>query len=461
MHLTYFQLVNKYYKSNDLKSSFDEVVKLFKNKETKKFGSIIESNRDILTYLLEPSEFKRDFISSIVYSNINDFDELKNALQRVDIDIKELKRKSSEYLTTWNEVLNEYNSFFLNKVFDIHMENASESIVGEALPKFRKVLKGTEVQITNEIEERLSSGERKALLVLNIMFDLKLNLIEKQNVTLVLDDVVESFDYKNKYAIIEYLKIISQNPSVQLIILTHNFDFYRSTRISLSENLHSKLFAYNNNGEVTLYENNQNYYENLSYFNTWKNHGKTRYVISLLPFIRNIEQLKNGAECDRFILLSKYLHYCAETENLDLSQLGEILIEYKFKLPTDLEEHKYIVQLESVCRDILQNTKIEETDLSAKLVLGIGIRVFSDRFMWLKYNEKFGMAPDFDSKKSISRKLFNAIKEFLDNDEASMLNTAMTIAPSFIHVNSFMYEPLIDIGTAKLKETITKLINTK
>ena len=42
------------------------------------------------------------------------------------------------------------------------------------------------------------------------------------------DDIADSFDYKNKYAIVEYLKEISEHPYIDVLILTHNFDFYRT-----------------------------------------------------------------------------------------------------------------------------------------------------------------------------------------------------------------------------------------
>ena len=47
----------------------------------------------------------------------------------------------------------------------------------------------------------------------------------------MLDDISESFDYKNKYAIIEYISDISEYTDAndeklfKVLLLTHNFDF--------------------------------------------------------------------------------------------------------------------------------------------------------------------------------------------------------------------------------------------
>ena len=49
-----------------------------------------------------------------------------------------------------------------------------------------------------------------------------------QQLLIIFDDVADSFYYKNKYAIIEYIKDLLDRPNVNAVILTHNFDFYRT-----------------------------------------------------------------------------------------------------------------------------------------------------------------------------------------------------------------------------------------
>lgn len=47
---------------------------------------------------------------------------------------------------------------------------------------------------------------------------------------LVMDDIADSFDYQNKYAIVEYIKDIAADNSNKfyMLVLTHNYDFYRT-----------------------------------------------------------------------------------------------------------------------------------------------------------------------------------------------------------------------------------------
>ena len=51
----------------------------------------------------------------------------------------------------------------------------------------------------------LSTGERKALYILNIIFEVEARKKANQETLFVFDDIADSFDYKNKYAIIQYL----------------------------------------------------------------------------------------------------------------------------------------------------------------------------------------------------------------------------------------------------------------
>ena len=82
----------------------------------------------------------------------------------------------------------------------------------------------------------LSQGEKKALYILNIIFEIEVRRHARQETLFVVDDIADSFDYKNKYAIIQYLQDVSEDPLFRQIILTHNFDFFRT--------VHSRFVGY-------------------------------------------------------------------------------------------------------------------------------------------------------------------------------------------------------------------------
>ncbi len=74
----------------------------------------------------------------------------------------------------------------------------------------------------------LSQGERRGFYLLNVIFEIehrKLEAEKGKETLFIIDDIADSFDYKNKYAIVEYLQEISEHDNFYSIILTHNFDF--------------------------------------------------------------------------------------------------------------------------------------------------------------------------------------------------------------------------------------------
>ena len=87
----------------------------------------------------------------------------------------------------------------------------------------------------------LSSGEKRALYLLNIIFEVEARKKISQKTIFVIDDIADSFDYKNKYAIIEYLLDISEEGIFYEIILTHNFDFFRTIEARLVDYSHCHM----------------------------------------------------------------------------------------------------------------------------------------------------------------------------------------------------------------------------
>ena len=80
----------------------------------------------------------------------------------------------------------------------------------------------------DDLLKSLSTGERKALYVLNVIFEIETRRKNRQETLVIIDDLADSFDYRNKYAIVQYLKDISDYDQFKLLIMTHNFDFLRT-----------------------------------------------------------------------------------------------------------------------------------------------------------------------------------------------------------------------------------------
>jgi wobble nucleotide-excising tRNase len=68
--------------------------------------------------------------------------------------------------------------------------------------------------------EVLSQGEKRALYILNILFEINARRKQGQETLVIADDIADSFDYKNKYAIVEYLKVPDWTLSAAYFSLT-------------------------------------------------------------------------------------------------------------------------------------------------------------------------------------------------------------------------------------------------
>ncbi|MCQ2814969.1 MAG: hypothetical protein MJ227_01590 [Bacilli bacterium] len=450
------KVIRDVYVSPEARLLFEDAQKVLnKNKDTKKLAKILCDDNRCLKELSNQADFKK----KIIYTKLRNFsDEIELLKKKIEVyqkDIKSLIDEAEKTKETWKKILDEYNNRFISNKFNVVIENIKDAILDINPPVFKKVIKGTNKEITEEVFKRFSSGERRAVMILNLLFEIELR--KGQKFALILDDISDSFDYKNKYAIIECLKDIAKNTNIQLIILTHNFDFYRSVRLSLGNDLNSKLFAYTSGNDVALFDAKTKNYENFSFYTSWKGNGNEKEVIATIPFLRNLVQLQSGNDDDDYTILTKFLHYNENLESANISELYDVLD--RNHVVHSFDDFNYLQKLKEITYGIITDDNINETDLLEKVILGIFIRIYSDKIMFKKNTEIFGTKPEMDNVYNPSRVLYEKIKNSLDENLLKVIQTALIVSPSFIHVNSFMFEPLIDVGTERLKETASEIMN--
>jgi hypothetical protein len=87
-------------------------------------------------------------------------------------------------------------------------------------------------------------------------------------------------------------------------------------------------------------------------------------------------------------------------------------------------------------------------------VLAIGIRLKAEEYMWSQVQNKTTISHNQTNK------LFDQYKDKfvtdLDHEKAiKILERVNIMTPENIHLNSFMYEPILDMGICELKELHT------
>ena len=90
-------------------------------------------------------------------------------------------------------------------------------------------------------------------------------------------------------------------------------------------------------------------------------------------------------------------------------------------------------------------------NLENKIVLSIAIRLYAEKFMIAKINNE-----NFVNliKSSQTGKLFGQFKKNFPNEEENLkiLERVNIMTPENIHLNSFMFEPILDISDCHLKD---------
>lgn len=130
----------------------------------------------------------------------------------------------------WKDIVEEFTRRF-NVPFSVQITNQAEALLGIKVPALAFTYRGADGEQDVErglLKSTLSDGERRALYILNMLFEVQKQVDSGRETVAVIDDLADSFDYKNKYAIVHYLKEVLDNPKFHMIVLTHNFDFLRT-----------------------------------------------------------------------------------------------------------------------------------------------------------------------------------------------------------------------------------------
>lgn len=442
---------NKILSDEKLQKKFEVIEKLLSNEETKKLREILEENREFLLELSNLDSFQKKIWKTFTSYYIQEFKELKEIYTVNKEKINKIIEIAESEKSKWEEVVELYNERF-NMPFTIKISNKADSLLGIEQPQIQFEYKNNEVDEKILKNNILSTGEKRALYILNVLYNLELCKQEKKEKLIILDDIADSFDYKNKYAIIEYLNdLIDDISFFKLIILTHNFDFYRTigSRLSISSN---SFMAIKDDIKIELKKGQ--YFKNIFLHwkkNVWKNNKVT---LATIPFVRNLIEYSYGMEEESYNKLTNLLHYkLSETEDMTILDLNTIYNKYWF-INENIENQDELVTniLFDEADKILVET--DEVALENKIVLSMAIRQKSEKYMLkkiLEKNQEYKLPND-----NQTRKLFNEYKkeysEYTKEFEAVNLMTAENI-----HINSFMYEPLIDTSLNHLKKLYEKL----
>ena len=433
----------------DLASKFDAIDKKIQNTELRKFRDYLFDNQHLLPSLKDFKQLQKDVWLSYLVDQKELYIQFLEAYRTSKATIEEAIEQAKSERTEWEAVVDAFNKRF-TVPFKISVANQDDVILKGSQPSisFRFNDGDGEGDVARDsLLKVLSQGERRALYILNILFEIETRRKQGAVTILVVDDIADSFDYKNKYAIIEYLKDISASGQFLCLFLSHNFDFYRSISGRLGLRRECKLHAAKTGRKLTLVQ--EKYQKNP--FNHWRDNLTTNaFCISAIPFVRNLAEYC-GLDAE-FLKLTSLLHVKGDTDTMTLDELCTI---YK-KILADKQQlalnpqAKLVIEMINEEAEAIFNAQDEAVELEGKIVLSIAIRLLAERHMIKTINNAPFVAAIADNQ------TIRLLKEYKRSgvgrpEDILVLEQVNLMTPENIHLNSFMYEPILDLGIGHLK----------
>jgi hypothetical protein len=195
-------------------------------------------------------------------------------------------------------------------------------------------------------------------------------------------------------------------------------------------------------------------------FTEWKNHlhDNNEMLVASIPFIRNLAEYSGHQT--QFLKLTSLLHFKEDTNTITIGELEgiikSILIDkssLSLPLPT-----KLVIDLIFETADRILPLTSEIIELEEKIVLAIAIRLKAERKMVSKIND------DVFWKAITKNQSFILIERYKKDFPTEIANIKLfeevnLMTPENIHLNSFMYEPILDMSNQHLKQLYSKITN--
>ncbi len=456
----------------ELTSKFNAIDKsLNSNADLRNFRSYVEQNQEIIKEFINLENFRKKLIANYVASNKEEFNILLKLYRDTNEQRKQIIEEAKKEQEDWKNVLEIFKRRFavpfklkIKNQEDVILKDEPASLIFEYSdgigPENTKELGGP------ELFGSLSTGEQRVFYLLNIIFQIETRRRLGKNQLVVVDDIADSFDYKNKYAIIEYLKDVLEEPTFKMIILTHNFDFYKTvkSRLGAKINFRGNWKTVKKGEELSLVIG-----EKKDVFPTLRSNFDTCDVtfIACIPFVRNLIEFSIGDDNDSYYVLTSLLHLkpefgergIAKTKDLSKQEVLNIFnTVFATSKSTDSPDKKVYDLIIEKSNEIIALPQDDSLDIKNKICLSLAIRLIAEEYMLSKITDA-NFHVHIQNKQT--GKIVDKFKKEFPNetDDISVLDRVNLMTAENIHINSFMYEPLMDLTDDHLRNLFNDVKN--
>ena len=448
------------FNNHELLEQFDAIAsQLDGNADLRKFQVIITAQKELLVEMGDYDGFrKKVWYGHLTSPNVKPYlDSFSTLYAEKKPRLLEIIHEAQQEQEAWKRIVEIFGQRF-HMPFRIDIENRADVVLKQEtahLQFYYRDYNGADIKTKKEELWRiLSKGEMRALYILQLLFELEARKQQGDECLLVFDDIADSFDYRNKYAIVEYLHDLNAKCGglFKLLILTHNFDFYRTIfgRLNLKSD-QIRMALRKNDGAIEI--NNGNYVRDVYAKIIIPRSNEREIFLTWIPFARNIIAYHKGEEDNEYKTLTSCLHQKSDTPSITDTIVSGILEKYSqgqhckwHCIGKAIEEIIY-----EAADEIVTRTDINPICIENKVVLSMAIRHKAERYMKQQLIAA-GLTDDDlatnDTQTGVWTQLF---KDRCSNDnKLNVIERVNMMTPELIHINSFMYEPLIDMSVEHL-----------
>lgn len=438
-----------------LKKAFEKITKAVdRNSELRGFKKILEQHPDWIPQIFDFDNFKRNvwlgFLSDKeVFPLFKQYNDVYIANKNALLEILQSAEKQQK---AWIDIINLYNARF-HVPIRVVINNQKDIILKQQAAKLSfKYDEGVNAIETDKqkLVKVLSRGEIRAFHILQFLFEMEERKRLNNDSVIILDDVADSFDYQNKYAIIEYIRdlLSTSGKNIYMIILTHNYDFYRTLALRLSLNRNNLWMSIrNSNGLVEIVPGQ---YRSDVYANAFVGHDDdNRIFISMIPFVRNLVMYTEGENSKDYLTLTSCLHRKHDTFTITERNISEIIKKYiRGKvLKRSINENRIYDLIINTANEISLESNVDGVLIQNKIVLSIAIRLLTEEYLYNTFIRDSVPNERFESSSNQLAHWSQLFKELYPNNiNRITIERVNMMTPEFIHINSFMFEPLIDMS---------------
>jgi len=437
-----------------LKQAFDKVDKAIgSNLELRAFKKVIEKDNLLLVELKDYEGFQKKIWVNYLSEIKNETEVLAELYKTKKIELEKIIEEAKKEFALWEKIIKTFNTRFYVP-FKVILINQDDIILKQETANLEfEYIDNNEIPVRQKKENLLSilsKGEQRAYFILQFLFEIESRKSSEEKNIIIFDDIADSFDYKNKFAIIEYIKELHLSNEFRMIVLTHNFDFYRTIASRLCLKRQVVYMTTKSNEKVINLKNGQ--YRNDVFVYFIDNYRNPKIFISLIAFVRNIIEYTESKECEDYLKLTSCLHLKNDSITLLVKDIFDIYKSRLIKLSDktiEFENENLLNFIISTANSICAEENINEINLENKISLAIATRLKTEEYLIKKLPE---VNLDEITSNQTSELFMKYKVKFPESDAIEILENVNLMTPENIHINAFMYEPLIDMSVFHLKD---------